>query len=121
VLLYDVVFLAPVLYAHSMNKVPEDKESTKRESVTTEKDHTPDPLCLAIGMRIRKLREARGVAQETFAYDAGLNRAWYGSVERGRYNITATNLARIAHALGVEVGDLFPLKEELDTFFSESQ
>jgi DNA-binding XRE family transcriptional regulator len=117
VLLCDVVFLAPFLYAHFMNKAPEEKDATTEK---TSKDRTPDPLCLAIGTKIRKLRQARGVAQETFAYDAGLNRAWYGSVERGRYNITATNLARIAHALGVEVGELFPSREELNAFFSES-
>jgi ribosome-binding protein aMBF1 (putative translation factor) len=72
-------------------------------------------LQVAIGKRIRQRREQKGMAQETFAYEAGFNRAWYGSVERGRYNITASNLARIALALGVEVGELFPDQVEIES------
>ena len=60
------------------------------------------------------------MAQETFAYEAGFNRAWYGSIERGRYNITASNLARIALALGVEVGEFFPDQVEMESLFLSS-
>lgn len=77
-------------------------------------------LQVAIGKRIRQRREQKGIAQETFAYEAGFNRAWYGSVERGRYNITASNLARIALALGVEVGELFPDQTEMENLLLSS-
>jgi len=63
---------------------------------------------LALGRRIRSLREARGFSQEAFAEEAGLDRTYYGGVERGERNVAALNLIRIARALGVEVGDLFP-------------
>ncbi len=72
-----------------------------------------DPLLSALGARIRSLREARGIAQEVFAYEAGIDRSYYGAVERGRYSPTAINLVKIAVALDVEVGELFPGKEEL--------
>ena len=66
-----------------------------------------------IGLRIRALRASRGFTQESFASEAGLDRAYYGGVERGERNISALNLIRIASALGVEVGELFPLVEDL--------
>ena len=93
----------------------------KHNSTTASEEpaKAPVPLQRAIGARIRKFREAKNIAQETFAYEAGLNRAWYGAVERGRYNITASNLARIALALNVEVGELFPSQAELSTLLGE--
>ncbi len=36
-----------------------------------------------IGSRIRAIREARGISQEQMAFDAGLDRAYYGRIERG--------------------------------------
>jgi len=39
---------------------------------------------------------------------AGLDRAYYGRVERGEANVAALNLSKIAETLGVDVGDFFP-------------
>ena len=61
-----------------------------------------------IGQRIRDLRVDAGYSQEGFAVDAGLDRAYYGGVERGERNVAALNLITIATVLGKEVGDLFP-------------
>jgi ribosome-binding protein aMBF1 (putative translation factor) len=72
-----------------------------------------DPFLKAVGERIRALREAKGIAQEVFAYEAGIDRSYYGAVERGQYSPTAINLAKIAVALGVEAGELFPPVGEL--------
>lgn len=71
---------------------------------------------LPVGVRIRTLREQAGYSQEEFAEMAGLDRAYYGGVERGERNIAAINLIKIAVALKVEVGELFPSKEELTRF-----
>lgn len=68
---------------------------------------------ITIGKRIRELRQAKGFSQENFAATAGLDRAYYGGVERGERNVSALNLIRIALALQVEVGDLFPPVEEM--------
>lgn len=40
-------------------------------------------------------------------------RAYFGGVERGERNIAALNLIKIAEALEVEVGELFPGTEKL--------
>lgn len=63
---------------------------------------------LKLGQQIQKLRKAQGFSQESFAAEAGLDRTYMGGIERGERNIAVLNLVRIAKALKVEVGDLFP-------------
>lgn len=61
-----------------------------------------------LGQQIRRLREERKLSQEEFAGLADIDRAYYGGIERGERNVAALNLLKIAEALGVEVGKLFP-------------
>jgi transcriptional regulator with XRE-family HTH domain len=75
--------------------------------------HANDRRLMAIGTRIRTLRTEQGYSQEAFAAHAGMDRAYYGAVERGERNVASLNLLRIAAALGVEVGELFPRISEL--------
>ena len=71
------------------------------------------PNLVKLGAQIRVLRKAAGYSQESFAYSIGMARAYFGGVERGERNIAALNLIKIAKALGVEVGQLFPPNQEL--------
>ncbi len=64
------------------------------------------PLCEAFGARLRALRTARGLTQESLAYDADLDRSYVGQVERGERNIALINLERLARALGVPLSEL---------------
>lgn len=64
---------------------------------------------IRLGEQIRKVRLEHGYSQEEFAAKAGINRSYYGGVERGERNICALMLIQIATALHVEVGELFPL------------
>jgi transcriptional regulator with XRE-family HTH domain len=66
------------------------------------------PNLVKIGKKIREMREAKGFSQEDFAAQADLARTYYGRIERGEQNLSAQNLIRIAFALRVEVGELFP-------------
>lgn len=66
------------------------------------------PHLVAVGQRIRELRLSRGHSQEGFANLVGLDRSYFGGVERGERNIAVLNLIRIALALEVELGELFP-------------
>jgi transcriptional regulator with XRE-family HTH domain len=61
-----------------------------------------------LGQQIRRLRDEKGLSQEEFAGLADIDRAYYGGIERGERNVAAINLIKIAHALNVEVGKLFP-------------
>ena len=69
--------------------------------------------------RLRATREQE-FSQEAFALLSGLNRGYYGTIERGEQNVSALNLMKIAAYLGVEVGDLFPRLKELHKLFPEA-
>lgn len=66
-----------------------------------------EELLKVIGDTVRRLRAARGHSQEGFAQAVGLNRAYYGGVERGERNVGAVNLHRIAGALGMSLSEFF--------------
>jgi transcriptional regulator with XRE-family HTH domain len=63
-----------------------------------------------IGARIRITREEAGFTQEGFAQEAGLDRAFYGRVERGKQNLAMMTLFTIAKRLEVDpaflIGDV---------------
>ena len=63
---------------------------------------------IAVGRKIRFHRARRGLSQEEAADLAGLDRAYYGGIERGERNVATINLIKIASTLKLEVGDLFP-------------
>lgn len=61
---------------------------------------------ISFGKRVRTLREAKGVSQEELAENAGLDRTYISSVERGKRNISLLNIERIAKALAVKPAKL---------------
>jgi transcriptional regulator with XRE-family HTH domain len=61
-----------------------------------------------VGREIRRLREARGWSQAKLAGDTGMGVSGISQIETGARNPSAVTLSKIAGALGVEVGDLFP-------------
>lgn len=61
----------------------------------------------ALGQRVRALRKAKGFSQEDFAFECELSRTYMGSVERGERNISIDNIAKIADALGLSLGEFF--------------
>lgn len=73
------------------------------------------PSLIKLGYQIRNLRKEKGFSQESFAAEVGLDRTYMGGVERGERNIAALNLIQIAKFLSVEVGELFPAINTLNT------
>ena len=76
------------------------------------------------GRRIRELRKQQGLTQEKLAERAGLHHTYVGAIERGEQNVSLKNIAKIAQALGVEVGEFFPftpkdVKDKIDTIKDE--
>jgi transcriptional regulator with XRE-family HTH domain len=57
---------------------------------------------VAVGVRIRQLREQKGLSQEELGHRAGVDRTYVSSCERGRRNLSLLTLYRIAAALEVE-------------------
>ena len=60
-----------------------------------------------LGARIRELRNQKGLSQEKFALDIGMDRTYFASVEAGRRNIAIINIKKIADGLGVTLSELF--------------
>ncbi len=54
----------------------------------------------AVADAIRVARTAKGFTQESFAAHVGLDRSYYGAIERGEHNITLDTLTAIAEGLG---------------------
>ena len=72
--------------------------------------HAGNPTLIKLGKQIRSLREAQGLSQESVSLLSGLDRSYFGGVERGEHNIAVINLEKIAIALNIKIIDLFERK-----------
>ena len=61
---------------------------------------------LAFGAAVRALRTEDGIAQETLAHLAGIERSHMGKIERGEHMPTLAVVLKIARALGRSAGQL---------------
>ncbi len=68
--------------------------------------HAGSPVLVKLGIKIRSIREAQGLSQESVALGSGLDRSYFGGIERGEHNVAVVNLEKIAIALDVQVADL---------------
>ena len=66
-----------------------------------------------VGITIKELRKERGMSQETFAYESGIDRRYMSDIENGKRNISIDILERIVDKLGIRLSDLFLRVEEL--------
>lgn len=54
----------------------------------------------SIGMRIREIRKAQGVSQETLAWLAGTGQRYVSELERGKETIRVREMLKVLDALG---------------------
>ena len=71
------------------------------------------PAHVAFGDAIRAIRKEQGISQEAFALKCGLDRSYFGAVERGERNVSLTNILRISEALEVRPAVLFDRAEDI--------
>ncbi len=64
------------------------------------------PLRLVFAKNLRLVRVNAGVSQERMAAEAGLDRAFVGTLERGQRNISIDNIELLAKAVGVPAREL---------------
>lgn len=69
--------------------------------------HVRDPVLVALGARVRELREAHGMTQSDLSVATGMNRVTLSKIEQGRQDVGAVRLTRLAAALEVAVQELF--------------
>ena len=70
------------------------------------KDNNKDTLLIKVGLKIRCLRQQRGISQEILAHEADLDRSYMGGVERGERNISLKNLGKISTALNIHLREI---------------
>lgn len=59
-----------------------------------------------IGLKIREIRRARGLSQQAFADELGVDRTYIGSLERGERNLTLDTVVALAERLRIDVLEL---------------
>ena len=67
-------------------------------------------LRLVFARNIRLARIHAGISQEGLAAEAGLDRAFVGTLERGQRNISIDNVELIAKAIGIPAHELLDPK-----------
>ncbi len=71
-----------------------------------------EDIRLRFGCRLRELRKGRSLSQEQLAAQAGMDRTYVSSCERGARNISLVNIGKLADALGVEARELMRPAED---------
>jgi transcriptional regulator with XRE-family HTH domain len=67
---------------------------------------------MEVGREIRRIREEKGWSQTKLAAAADMGVSGISQIETGARNPSAVTLWKIAEALGVQVGDLYPKGQE---------
>ncbi|MEK7781183.1 MAG: helix-turn-helix transcriptional regulator [Verrucomicrobiota bacterium] len=65
-----------------------------------------DKTLSALGLNVRKRREAREMTQEKLAEKSGLDATYISGIERGLRNPGIKNVAKLAKALGLTTAEL---------------
>ncbi|PHQ64617.1 MAG: transcriptional regulator [Sulfurimonas sp.] len=68
-------------------------------------------LIIQFGLKIRELREAKGISQEKLALSTGFHRTYIGMIERGERNISLSNMAVFAKVFELDLSELLDFKK----------
>jgi transcriptional regulator with XRE-family HTH domain len=60
-----------------------------------------------VAWNLRRIRVERRISQEALAYEAGVDRAYVGGLERKSHNPTIDLLDRLAITLGTDIAEFF--------------
>jgi len=58
-----------------------------------------------LGLQIRELRKTKSLSQESMALQAGIDRSYMGSIERGERNVSFLTLVKIAKVLECDISN----------------
>jgi transcriptional regulator with XRE-family HTH domain len=56
-------------------------------------------VCQRFGKAVRVTRERAGYSQDRLAVHAGMDRSYFGAIERGEFNVSLNTILKIARAL----------------------
>ena len=63
-------------------------------------------ITIAFGRAVREVRVERTYSQEGFAKHIGLDRSYYGAIERGEFNVSLDTMVKLAAGLETTVSQL---------------
>lgn len=66
-----------------------------------------EDIRVRFGKAVRQKRNRLGVSQEEFADRCGLDRTYFGGIERGERNVALVNIEKIARAFRISLSELF--------------
>lgn len=64
-------------------------------------------ITVELGKKIKQQRMKKGLSQEKFALEIGMDRTYFASVEAGKRNISICNIKKIADGLEISLSELF--------------
>ena len=62
---------------------------------------------IKIGIRLKELRNEKGLSQEKFSYVCDLDRTYIASIEQGKRNVSVANIEKISKAFDMSIFDFF--------------
>jgi transcriptional regulator with XRE-family HTH domain len=68
---------------------------------------TPAEYLILIGNNISKIRKKKGLTSKELGYRCDIEKSNLINIEKGRINVTANTLLKLANALEVEVMEFF--------------
>lgn len=104
--------LIPIFSAAMPNKT--DSKTTPEIHLAAEYSVADEVFLLALGKRVRELRDLRGMSRKLLARESKVSERYLGHLETGEGNISVTLLRRIATALSVTLNELL-IPGEQDT------
>ena len=73
-----------------------------------------NPILLAFGTSIRKLRLKKGLSQRALAERSGLDTSYLSGIERGVRNASLKSLEKVAKGLGCSIAETCKALDKLD-------
>jgi transcriptional regulator with XRE-family HTH domain len=68
-------------------------------------------LRVIFAANLRRLRNAKGVPQDTLAYEAGVSRSYLSQLETGKFYVSLKIVGKLSHALDVEPAEFLRLPQ----------
>ncbi len=62
---------------------------------------------IKIGIRLRELRNEKGLSQEKFSFVCELDRTYIASIEQGKRNVSIANIEKISKAFDMSIYEFF--------------
>lgn len=77
------------------------------------------PVQKLIGMNIKIARTKRSITQANVANKLGIEASYLSRIERGIVPVSCERVYEIIHILQCDIGDIFPLPDEVKTQFNQ--